>query len=366
MIKVFASAHLMLMSQQDSLINFLKERLPSMNEAKNYTSFLKEDFALYIRKREKEVSESRLKCDKLCIKSLDCFLTSNSADDIDAETMNEFISSNYKSNRLGTKNLAISSIRTCIKYLNALKGTHYFVPDYVTCDKSYVPHYFDQEEKNIIYTVVDNYIPGPRCPFPWLKVEIPMLVRILAGCGTRIQEVLSLKMEDYDVANGVIIIKTAKHNKQRRVPLSESLSNILKSYCQAMGIIGTTSEYLFPRRNRKEHLMVRDISGERFRKILIELNIRKPDELSRFERGVCMYNFRHTFAIDSFRKLNNMGISVNDLYAYLSIYLGHNSLMETQRYLKFCSELFPEDLDRFFDEADKLAPAEDKWAKWDL
>ena len=35
------------------------------------------------------------------------------------------------------------------------------------------------------------------------------------------------------------------------------------------------------------------------------------------------------------------------LFPYLSIYLGHDSLKETEKYLKFSSEMFPDAMELF-------------------
>ncbi len=51
-----------------------------------------------------------------------------------------------------------------------------------------------------------------------------------------------------------------------------------------------------------------------------------------------------------------MGVRIDDAVPYLSIYLGHNSLAETQKYLKFNTEIFPDVLDRFGDFTSNIFP----------
>lgn len=41
------------------------------------------------------------------------------------------------------------------------------------------------------------------------------------------------------------------------------------------------------------------------------------------------------------------GILIDDAVPYLSVYLGHDSLDETSKYLKVSSELFPEEVEAF-------------------
>ena len=48
-----------------------------------------------------------------------------------------------------------------------------------------------------------------------------------------------------------------------------------------------------------------------------------------------------------------------DAIPYLSIYLGHDGLNETAKYLKFSNELFPEAIDAFGDFMNGLLPEVD-------
>ena len=50
---------------------------------------------------------------------------------------------------------------------------------------------------------------------------------------------------------------------------------------------------------------------------------------------------------------------IDDAIPYLSIYLGHDSLDETSKYLKFSSELFPEAVENFGDFMYDLLPEVD-------
>ena len=50
----------------------------------------------------------------------------------------------------------------------------------------------------------------------------------------------------------------------------------------------------------------------------------------------------------------------------LSIYLGHESLSETQKYLKFIVELFPDELDKIDKVVDTVLGEEDVWEKYGL
>lgn len=48
------------------------------------------------------------------------------------------------------------------------------------------------------------------------------------------------------------------------------------------------------------------------------------------------------------------GRHLDDAIPYLSIYLGHDSLNETAKYLKFSNEMFPDAIDSFGDYMEDL------------
>ena len=51
--------------------------------------------------------------------------------------------------------------------------------------------------------------------------------------------------------------------------------------------------------------------------------------------------------LKSFNQLKKSGYEFNLSVPYLSIYCGHNSLNESEKYMKFSSEMFEKDMKRF-------------------
>ena len=277
-----------------------------------FSSFLKDDMTLYISKRKTEVVDSTLAADIRCLSGFDELLSSCSADSVNLDIVSKWIKGQERL-RDNTVNRNIASLRGFLKYENAIRNKHYFVPEYRTHEDSYVPHFFSESETGSIYENIDSYKSGQNNILPWIKAELPMVVRILEGCGTRVSEILSLRMQDVDLINGVIIIKHAKLDKQRRVPMSAELSEILTKYCHAMGIAGNPDAFLFPRTSKEEHLILKDITWRRFVPTLRRLGIRNEKEYRRNERRPSLYNFRHTFAVNSFRQLSEQGVIHDDI-----------------------------------------------------
>lgn len=69
-----------------------------------------------------------------------------------------------------------------------------------------------------------------------------------------------------------------------------------------------------------------------------------------------MHCLRHVFVFKSFANAEKNGRRIDDAIPYLSIYLGHDSLNETEKYLKFSSELFPDAMKLFDDYTAQIFP----------
>src|SRR5258708_28737892 len=63
-----------------------------------------------------------------------------------------------------------------------------------------------------------------------MPVMLPVLLRLLLGCGLRISEALGLRLGDTDLDNGILVIRKSKFNKDRLIPLSDSLFAVLRRY----------------------------------------------------------------------------------------------------------------------------------------
>ncbi|MFR7973410.1 MAG: hypothetical protein ACLU8C_13875 [Lacrimispora saccharolytica] len=63
----------------------------------------------------------------------------------------------------------------------------------------------------------------------------------------------------------------------------------------------------------------------------------------------CLHCFRHYFAIHSFAQAEQNGLPAEDSVPFLSVYLGHHDMDETEKYLKFSGDMFPEYIELFED-----------------
>ena len=164
------------------------------------------------------------------------------------------------------------------------------------------------------------------------------MLRILYGCGLRLGEANSLMWADVDFDNGTLKIKVAKNKKQRFVPMSDELTRILKLYRAAPCFEMRDNSPLFrtetnQKRNNNAYWVV-------FNRILCELGIKNPQNTKPGTRGPCIHSLRHTFVMNSFLKAEAEGRTFMETVPFLSTYLGHESLTQTDRYLNARHELY--------------------------
>lgn len=244
-------------------------------------------------------------------------------------------------------------IRIFLKYLNSIGITSYIPPIPKVAD-DYVPYIFSDEELERIYLQADNLDVSNTKKNPLIQFEFPMVIRLMYGCGLRIGETLALKMREVDLIGGILIMRHTKGDKQRLVPMNPLLTKILERYCLAMGIVGVPDAWLFPVSGKDESMMPKD-AQHWFEKILRLADISFPGR-KKHERGPCLHCIRHVFVFKSFAAAERAGRRIDASVPYLSIYLGHDSLQETEKYMKFSSELFPEAMELFSDYSADVFP----------
>lgn len=233
-------------------------------------------------------------------------------------------------------------LRKFINYLNSI-GYKIFVPELPENHDDYVPYIFSDDEISEILEYLDN-LPLEKGMNPLLQYEMPMIIRIMISSGTRISATLHIKLGDFDPQMHTIIIRKGKNYKERIVPLNFSVSKMLIKYIDAMNISNPES-YIFPNAlNDNEPMKYKSVANK-FHNVLLKLNI--YDHSGYKTRGPCLHCLRHYFVINSLRKLIAEGIPIDNYIPYLSIYLGHDSLDETEKYLKFSPDIFTDEVELF-------------------
>ncbi len=295
----------------------------------------------FLQLRAAVLKERTITVSRRQLKSFDDYLATNSIHSITKDAVDGWIGTLRGSD--STVVHAVCTIRLFIEYL-ARSGVKAYVPDVPKQHDDYVPYIFSEEETALIIGAADSYPSRWNNSIPYMQAMLPVIIRIALCCGLRISEAVCLKRKNFNSDEGILTIENAKNGRQRIVPMHESLAGILMKYCLAAGISSNPEAWLFPGKDDSMHVESAKIYF-RFAYILEKTGITVSKE--KYERGPCFHCLRHTFVLRAFKQLEAMGVSTDNSIPYLSIYLGHNSLKETERYMKFTTDMFAGEFQKF-------------------
>jgi integrase len=250
--------------------------------------------------------------------------------------------------KVSTRNGRISTIRGLANYMVRLGFKAYIYPP---CAESigrysYVPYIFSKQELKRIFTICDSY---PVSDFSCNRHHmLPLLFRILYGCGLRISEALNLNLSNVNLTQGTLFIRDTKFNKERIVPMADTLAKRCRTYAKKVHKYSSPVSFFFPSpyggtysQSTVYHL---------FREILWKAGV------SHSGKGPRLHDLRHSFSVHCLKKWVLGKEDITNLLPYLSAYLGHVDLRGTQHYLRLTADLYPEIIASVEDKFSSMVP----------
>jgi integrase/recombinase XerD len=239
----------------------------------------------------------------------------------------------------------ISTLRGLAEYMQRIGLPAYSIPrkSIPYREGTYVPYIYTDDELARIFTAADSIIPTAEIPFR--QIQFSLLVRMLYGTGARISELLNLEKQDFNLQQGTILIRHAKLDKERIIPISESLRVRTVSYMKEMTQYGVWNNtcYLIP--NSVGNCYSPNSIYHYFRRILWDAGISHGGR----GKGPRVHDFRHTYAVHCLRNWTREDKDLTVALPYLSAYMGHAGARSTQYYLRLTAELYPDIISRLDD-----------------
>ncbi len=217
-------------------------------------------------------------------------------------------------------------------------GIQSYIPRLLPFPKgTFVPYIYSKKEIDAIFKACDM-LSFSKQLYNSNLISMPVLLRLLYSTGIRISEALALKNEDINLDDKYIRVTDCKNNKQRIIPISESLTAVCKEYVKYRDLL--------PLKNKRtEHFFIK-LNGEKcgagihhwFRKCLKKAGIAY---LGR-KQGPRVHDLRHTFAVTSLANMADSGIDMYASLPILSNYLGHQSINSTNHYVRLTANMYPD------------------------
>jgi integrase len=160
------------------------------------------------------------------------------------------------------------------------------------------------------------------------------LVLVLYCTGIRIGEALRLRLRDVDLTRDVLFITESK-GRARWVPFHRSLGRELRAYLKARCTYSpATEDHRFFVGSDGVHLPF-NTASDAVRTLFRRAGI-KP---STGRIGPRLHDLRHTFAVHRLARWHRARLDVQARLPLLSVYLGHESILGTEKYLTATPEL---------------------------
>jgi len=221
------------------------------------------------------------------------------------------------------------------------------IPDHTIfgrIDERQAPHIYSEPE--IVDLLAAARRLGPATAPRGLVFET--LFGLVASCGLRIGEALSLRNADVDLRHGMLLIRKAKFGKSRQVPMHPSTIEALRRYRRALDMAGEPAEpeaaFFIGTRGQRHGLPLGDRQVHR---VFVELR----EQLGWRNRGnhhaPRIHDLRHTFVVRRITQWQTQGVDVDQAMLALSTYVGHAEVGNTYWYLSAAPELMAVAGDRF-------------------
>jgi len=201
---------------------------------------------------------------------------------------------------------------------------------------NYIPYIFTDKQLGNLLHAIDQY--SEKCTWIYHRFEFPVVFRLLIGAGLRITETLAIQKNDYESSTRSVHLKKTKNQKERIIPIAESLARRIENYIEETERLPSfvSSELLFPNPDGMQYSSGRFYYF--FRKFLWQAGI--PHRGRGY--GPRLHDLRHTYAVRVINKWVLNGKNLTTCLPYLAIYMGHSGLKASEHYLRLTTQMFPE------------------------
>jgi len=199
---------------------------------------------------------------------------------------------------------------------------------------AFIPFIFSPDQIDKLLAIILNLI--RKDPIYFFKdYSVYMAILLLARCGMRISEPLRLKLGHYRSNEGTIYIEKSKFSKDRLIAVPKTVISEMDNYLTVRkAFIQDQTPYFLPGQN--SHTLstkriykvfgqaVKDIGIDQPRRTIANTTFGNPTP----------HSLRHSFAINTLKRIKQQGKSPQNALPILAVYLGHRKYRYTAVYLK--------------------------------
>jgi integrase/recombinase XerD len=212
-------------------------------------------------------------------------------------------------------------------------------------ENTIVPFVFSPEQVDRLLELVCKGIRKNKGCF-LTDLAIYLTILLLARCGMRISEPISLLRDNYRREGATIYIEKTKFRKDRLIPVPQEIITQIENYLSVRKTLRRNDDnpYLLAGRRHKPlsdsivrsvfRNAVREIGLDQPRRILGNVNFSQPTP----------HSLRHSFAVTTLKSVKERGESAQNALPVLAAYLGHSDYKHTSVYLRVADAATRENL----------------------
>ncbi len=219
------------------------------------------------------------------------------------------------------------AVRAFGKYLRLLGEDAFVLPAaWIRSRARSLPHLFTDADLAAFFAAADRITPCAASPFR--EYTIPVLFRLMLGCGLRPQEARLLRRRDVDAGSAVLTIERSKRKKDRRVPVDEPLAGLLARF-DDLAELRRPGRAFFFEDHPDQPYPARWVTASYHRCCAMAGDIAP---------GSTPYTLRHNYASRTLARWVEEGRDLNAWLPYLSAYMGHDTYAATAYYVHLLPE----------------------------
>jgi integrase/recombinase XerD len=271
------------------------------------------------------------------LKTVDCYLVAQNADPSDLTpafflTLRANLRTQYKS-----INRVLSTTRMFFQYLlriqycqdNPLKDIA-LLPE-----ERFIPFIFAPAQIDALLEAVCHRL--RKRPKDFVKdLGIYLAILLLARCGMRIYEPLRLKRHHFRADDNTLYIKKTKFKKDRLIPIPQAVAAEITNYLAVRRILWGTDANPYLLAASKQKSFYDELIRRRFHQAVSDIGLKHPRQtLGNTNIGApTPHSLRHSFAVNTLKRIKDQGKSAQHALPVLAAYLGHSEYKHTAKYLK--------------------------------
>ena len=163
-----------------------------------------------------------------------------------------------------------------------------------------------------------------------------LAILLLARCGMRISEPLRLQQHHFRTDDNTLYIEKTKFKKDRLIPIPKAVAAEITNYLAVRRMLWGTDANAYLLAISKEKPFYDDFIRRRFHQAVGDIGLKRPRQtIGNTNIGApTPHCLRHSFAVNTLKRIKAQGKSPQHALPVLAAYLGHSEYKHTAKYLK--------------------------------